>query len=149
MAWYCDPARVDSIREAVVAAYAAPRMGKLRERIRTHYTWEQAAQKTREGYLLAVALHEQKSDVQRQADQLRATREHADWLSRVVADREYEIQCLFSRSQELEGWARSTEKSLADQREELAAITSRRLYRWSVSLAHAAWGVLRALGIRR
>jgi polysaccharide pyruvyl transferase WcaK-like protein len=149
MAWYCDPARVDTIREAVLAAYAAPRTGRLKERIRQRYTWEQAAQKTREGYLLAVALHEQRSDVQRQTDQLRATREHADWLARVVADREYEVQRLFSRCQELEGWARSTEKSLADQRRELEEITSRRLYRWSVSLAHAGWGVLRALGIKR
>jgi len=149
MAWYCDPACVDSIREAVVAAYAAPRTGKLKERIRYHYTWEQAAQRTRDGYLLAVGLHEQTSDSQRQADQLRATRRHADWLSRVVADREYEIQRLFSRCHELEGWARSTEKSLADQRRELEEITSRRLYRWSISVAHAGWGVLRALGIKR
>jgi hypothetical protein len=149
MAWYCDPARVDSIREAVVAAYGTPRTGKLRERIREHYTWKQAAERTREGYLLAVALHERRGDGQRQADDLRATREHADWLSRVVADREYEIQRLFARCQESEGWARGVEKSLADQRREMAEITSRRLYRWSVSVAHAGWAILRALGIRQ
>jgi len=56
---------------------------------------------------------------------------------------------MFARCQELEGWARSTEKSLADQRRELQQITSRRFYRWSVALAHAGWGVLRALGIKR
>lgn len=149
MARYCDPARVESIREAVLAAYQAPRSDRLQARIRANYTWEAAAEKTVEGYQLAMAIHECKSDPQRQADLLKATQQHADWLARVVADREYEIQRLFARCQELEGWAREVEKSLADQREELRQITSRRLYRWCVSLAHAAWGILRALGIKR
>jgi hypothetical protein len=147
MAWYCDPARIDSIREAVLAAHQAPRSNRLRERIRRNYTWECAAQRTFEGYQLALAIHGRKADPERQADLLKATRQQADWLSRLVADREYEIQRLFARCQELEGWARSVENSLAEQRRELAQITSRRLYRWSVKAAHLGWGMLRALRI--
>lgn len=148
MAWYCDPRRVTSIREAVLAAYAAPRSERLKEHLR-QYTWERAAEKTAEGYRLAVALQERRTDFARQASQAEALRRHADWLARLVADREYEVQRLFVRTQELEGWARGAEESLARQRKELGEITSRRLYRWSVSVARAGWGILRALRIKR
>ncbi len=149
MAWYCDPARIDPIREAVLAAYGAPKSERLKEHIAANYTWERAAERTAEGYRLAVALHEHRSDPERQAAQVEALRRHADWLARLVADREYEVQRLFARTQEVEGWARSVEESLAQQRQELREITSRRLYRWSVKAAQAGWGMLRALGVKR
>ena len=148
MAWYCDPARIDSIREVVQAAYGAPKSERLKEHIAARYTWKRAAEKTAEGYRLAVALHERRGDPERQADQMEALRRHADWLSRLVADREYEVQRLFARTQEVEGWAWSVEESLAQQRKELQEITSRRLYRWSVKAAQAGWGMLRALRVK-
>ena len=48
-AWYCDPESVDSIREAVSAAFGAPLDGRLAEHVST-YTWRGAAEKTRAVY---------------------------------------------------------------------------------------------------
>lgn len=50
---YCDPGSVESIRNAVVRALEAPKSSSLRDRIRSDYTWEKAAQMTAEGYRLA------------------------------------------------------------------------------------------------
>ncbi|MDD5131463.1 MAG: glycosyltransferase family 4 protein [bacterium] len=46
--WYCDPASIPSIREAVIAAYAAPRdAGQLSQRITNmKFTWPETAKKT-------------------------------------------------------------------------------------------------------
>lgn len=52
-AWYCDPGDVVSIRDAVRAAYSAPRSNTLQERITRECTWERAAEHTRRGYALA------------------------------------------------------------------------------------------------
>ncbi len=59
-AWYCDPADLDSIRAAVLAAYAAPRRPELAEYIEEHFSWERAAQKTLEAYEQALAHHREK-----------------------------------------------------------------------------------------
>lgn len=48
-AWYCDPARPESVREAVLAAYAAPRDGAAAARA-ARFTWERAAHLTAEVY---------------------------------------------------------------------------------------------------
>jgi len=53
-AQYCDPMDVDSITRAVETALASPPPAHLRERILEHYTWDVAAQKTYEGYQLAL-----------------------------------------------------------------------------------------------
>ena len=53
-AWYCDPGDIGSIRNAVRAAYDAPRTNILRERIVRECTWERAAEHTRRGYELAL-----------------------------------------------------------------------------------------------
>jgi hypothetical protein len=47
-AWYCDPANLTSIREAVTAAWAAPRGSRqLEQRIsKLGLTWAEAASKT-------------------------------------------------------------------------------------------------------
>lgn len=47
---YCEPDSVESIRAAILQAVARPRSNALRERIRSEYTWQKAAQKTLEGY---------------------------------------------------------------------------------------------------
>jgi glycosyltransferase involved in cell wall biosynthesis len=52
---YCEPDSVDSIRAAVEQAVAKPRSTGLQRRIRAEYTWQKAAQATREGYERALA----------------------------------------------------------------------------------------------
>ncbi|MCS6830166.1 MAG: methyltransferase domain-containing protein [bacterium] len=52
-AFYCNPADVDSIREAVLRAWEARDTAKreaLREHILKHYTWSEAARTTAEAY---------------------------------------------------------------------------------------------------
>ncbi len=49
-AWICDPIDVDSIGEAVKAAWEAPNEGRLKERIRTEFTWTRAAETTLAAY---------------------------------------------------------------------------------------------------
>jgi len=54
-AYYCDPADVDSIREAVLKAYRyhetdAPKRARLRERCLKRFTWENAADQLLSGY---------------------------------------------------------------------------------------------------
>jgi glycosyltransferase involved in cell wall biosynthesis len=51
---YCEPDSVDSIRAAVAQAIVTPRSSGLQERIRSQYTWQRAAQMTREGYEQAL-----------------------------------------------------------------------------------------------
>ncbi len=59
-AYYCDPASVESIRDAVVAAFEnrdadAPKRARLRELFTRKYTWKNAALRTIEGYRRAFA----------------------------------------------------------------------------------------------
>ncbi|MGQ9779358.1 MAG: glycosyltransferase family 4 protein [Bacillota bacterium] len=49
-AWYCPPDDPDAIREAVLAALAAPCPRDLAATVRTRYTWAEAARVTKEGY---------------------------------------------------------------------------------------------------
>ncbi len=141
MAWYCDPRRVDSIRRAVMAAYEAPRSEALRERMRAHYTWRQAAERTLEGYRLALALHDAQSTPARQQAALEAMRRHADFVARLASDREYEA--LRTRQ-----WGEAVEAELKRLQQEFARVTSRRLHRWSAALARAGWSILRAFGVK-
>ena len=53
-AWYCDPESVDSIREAVAAAFGAPLDGRLAEHV-LPYTWRGAAERTRAVYEAVMA----------------------------------------------------------------------------------------------
>jgi len=53
-AHYCDPARQDTIRKAVLAAWSSSVAPSLSERIRTTYTWERAAEATLRAYQLIV-----------------------------------------------------------------------------------------------
>ncbi|MFZ3071863.1 MAG: glycosyltransferase family 4 protein [Thermodesulfobacteriota bacterium] len=53
-AYYCDPASVDSIRNAVIEAYKTPVNPGLREHVLRNFTWEKAAEKTMEGYKKAL-----------------------------------------------------------------------------------------------
>ncbi len=45
-AWYCEPDDVNSIKNAVDAAYKAPYNESFRQYILQHYTWERAAEET-------------------------------------------------------------------------------------------------------
>jgi glycosyltransferase involved in cell wall biosynthesis len=47
---YCDPSNVNSIREAVSQALAAPTTPDLRERVLGQYTWDHAAESTLRAY---------------------------------------------------------------------------------------------------
>jgi glycosyltransferase involved in cell wall biosynthesis len=51
MAFYCDPGSEDSIRKAVLEAYAAPAPTILQERIQKNFTWRKAAEATLDAYL--------------------------------------------------------------------------------------------------
>lgn len=55
LAYYCSPDSVDSIREALLAAYRAPRSTALRQRILQKYTWEETARCTIEAYHTCLA----------------------------------------------------------------------------------------------
>jgi len=46
LAWYCNPYDVDSIRQAVLEAYHAPKTGKAQHHVLQNFTWERAAQLT-------------------------------------------------------------------------------------------------------
>lgn len=52
LAVYCDPASVESIRSAVISAYISGPDSRLKEHIRSNYTWDKTAVKTAEGYRL-------------------------------------------------------------------------------------------------
>ncbi len=55
LAYYCSPDSVDSIRQAILAAYRAPRSAALRQRILQKYTWEETARRTIEAYHTCLA----------------------------------------------------------------------------------------------
>lgn len=54
LAWYCDPARPESIRQAVLQAWGHPGHPELRERIRDRYTWDHCAEVTAAAYVEAL-----------------------------------------------------------------------------------------------
>jgi len=55
-AFYCDPASVGSIRSALQKAYEAPARPALQHHIQSNFTWERTAEKTLEGYALALGI---------------------------------------------------------------------------------------------
>ena len=55
-AYYSDPESVDSIRNAIQCALAAQPPRLLQEKIRSEFTWTKTADKTFEGYQLAMAV---------------------------------------------------------------------------------------------
>ena len=55
LAWYCDPADVESIKAAVVAAYRAPRQPELAALVRERFTWDHAARVTAAAYADVLA----------------------------------------------------------------------------------------------
>jgi hypothetical protein len=128
LGWYCDPKDIASIREAVLQAYQAPRSPQLKEHIRANFTWRHAAEQTLAGYQLALSLHQRRNAGEQEELARAAARRHAEWLTRLAADR-------------LE-WAQQVQA-------EYDRVTSRLLYRWSVPFAHAGWKLLRKLGIKR
>lgn len=162
MAWYCDPRSIDSIRQAVRAAYDAPRSERLKQHVLANYTWRRAAERTREGYQLALDLHAARSHRDQQEKAAAALKRHCDWLERLAADRLYEVQRYQQMYFEVDGLLRQAaaraedtaeqlrlqDESLRQCREELARITARRLYRWTEALARGGWGILRRLGMR-
>ena len=54
LAWYCDPARPETIRQAVKGAWQTPFRAALRERVIDHYSWRHTAKATLEGYQMAL-----------------------------------------------------------------------------------------------
>ncbi len=53
-AFYCEPDSVESIRAAIIKAYDSPIDPRLRQHILENFTWEKAAEKTLEGYRIAL-----------------------------------------------------------------------------------------------
>lgn len=53
-AYYCEPDSVDSIREAIAKAYETPTDLTLQTLIRREYIWQVTAERTLEGYQLAI-----------------------------------------------------------------------------------------------
>lgn len=56
LAWYCDPCDVGSVREAVVAAYRAPRNPALAALVKERFTWEHAARATLSAYRQVLSI---------------------------------------------------------------------------------------------
>ncbi len=54
-AFYCQPDSIESIRRAIIQAHEAPANPELRQHILENYTWEKTAEKTMEGYEIALA----------------------------------------------------------------------------------------------
>jgi hypothetical protein len=147
----------------VRAAYEAPRSDRLKEHVRANYTWRRAAERTREGYQLALDLHAASSPRDRQEDAAAALKRHCDWLERLAADRLYEVQRLSQLRDEtaqyarhLENWGQDLESRLAEAaselrrtQEEFQRVTSRRLYRWGEAVSRTGWGISRALRPKR
>jgi glycosyltransferase involved in cell wall biosynthesis len=53
-AFYCDPQSVTSIKQAIIDAYETPADPALQRHILKNYTWERTAEKTIEGYNIAL-----------------------------------------------------------------------------------------------
>jgi hypothetical protein len=156
MAWYCDPSDVNSIREAVLAAWNAPNSERLRQFVRENYTWQRAAEQTLQGYQQVLAQGPAKtadSRARRLADEVDALRQYLtaqqEYFDHVRGQHERHIASLeelrdnldqaYRRSMEeqsrLEAELRSREREVIERDREIEAITSRRLYRWSERLA--------------
>ncbi|GIP27529.1 glycosyl transferase [Paenibacillus sp. J23TS9] len=58
-AYYCEPGNIESIRKAIIDAYNAPYNQRLETRIISDFTWEQAAERTVDGYRLLLSREEQ------------------------------------------------------------------------------------------
>lgn len=156
MAWYIDPRRPESIREAVLAAYHAPKSDRLRAHIRERFSWRKAAEATCEGYRVALEVYAGRSgEEQRQVD-LEARRRHYVWLERLAADRLYELQRARKQQLEVKDYVHdlkqrgdNLEELLTQCREEIDKIAARRSYRVANALACLGWGILRRLGAKR
>jgi glycosyltransferase involved in cell wall biosynthesis len=53
-AFYCDPASMDSITQALSAAWDVPKNDRLKQKVLTDYTWEKTAELTMEAYQRAI-----------------------------------------------------------------------------------------------
>jgi len=53
-AWVCDPEDIDSIGQAIKAAWTSPHHARLRERIQREFTWDRAAEETLRVYELVL-----------------------------------------------------------------------------------------------
>jgi polysaccharide pyruvyl transferase CsaB len=142
MAWYCDPRSIDSIREAVLAAYESAPRDDLRARVRERCTWRRAAESTLAGYRMALGLHQETRAEERREAAVLALRSHTDYLAKLAADRAYEAQ-------RMREWGETVEAELKRLQEEFGRVTSRRLHRWSSAVARAGWAVLRVLGVKQ
>jgi len=56
LAWYCDPSRPHTIREAIEKAMEAPYRSAMREKILNRYTWEHTAAETLAGYEMVLGM---------------------------------------------------------------------------------------------
>ena len=54
-AWYCDPEKPESIKEAVLGALESPLNIKLKERIEKYFSWDEASRVTHKGYMQVLA----------------------------------------------------------------------------------------------
>jgi len=153
MAWYCDPSETKSIRDAVLAAWEAPKAERLRQFVRGNYTWQRAAQQTLEGYEQALALAPSETVetmARRLSDQVESFKQYVtaqqEYFDSVRHEYERYVASLEESYKELEGLYRGLEETyradtarltaaIEDRNSEIEAIASRRLYRWSEWLA--------------
>lgn len=143
MAWYCSPDDIDSIRRATLAAWQAPRSDRLREHVRSKYTWEIAGQRTLDAYRAALA---ERARREAAGECARADHLMAGWLryaraAKRTMDAMHAEAAKYAKA--TEEYNRSLLQSCRDQEAqvrrlaaEIEAITSRRLYRWGERLAH-------------
>jgi glycosyltransferase involved in cell wall biosynthesis len=158
MAWYCAPDDLAAIRQAVLAAWEAPINLRLKEHVRSHFTWPIVAQRTLEAYrhLLEVCAQRTPEEIQsRQTVQLHAALTSVQAQNNAAQQEKTETRV---RIAELEAngkktfvWAKSLEEQsqILDERlQELAQNSSIQIAELSQQLA-AREAELAALPSRR
>jgi polysaccharide pyruvyl transferase CsaB len=143
MAWYCSPDDLDSIRQATLAAWQAPKTERLREHVRHNFTWSAAAMNTLAAYRAALQARGRarpEQEAARQAAQVAAYQEYARALNETIAleradfqeyrqTSEVYVRSMEAHVREQEAMARRMRQELKALAREIEAITSRRFYR--------------------
>lgn len=84
--WYCDPAKIETIRAAVLNAQRAPRQTELREKLLKNYSWANHAETVARAYTLAQAFPPQTTNIEAYQDALCALAAYVPMLQETRAE---------------------------------------------------------------
>jgi glycosyltransferase involved in cell wall biosynthesis len=157
-AWYCEPDSVDSIRDAVSAAYAAPPRADLPGRVAEQFSWRRVAEATLSAYELAVNERKRGAKTRSAWSAPLPPEEYAEQVDEIVelqlevmAHRDAQYASLRERADHLEGRSRRQEErateleaetkrlraELSAAQAELARVQESRLFRYTAPLRRA------------